>query len=510
MITNLLSTKSLLRQFLAFNLFVFLILGFFTFLYLLAIEPELINKKSKKHQNIIENIKLNLTNQKIKLDANNLENYLYRSNFILDEVDQIRFFNINKEILVDSSAIDINKRSLFITERIETLGINETLNQDQNEIKKNNIAKSVSPFLKDINSKLNQKFYISSENKNNNLIIHTSSIINYEKDNVIITISEISNEISIAVQERKNFVLRSVLIAAIVIMIFSLFLNNYIIKPIRSLNFFAKQISFDNPNSLNQIGIEFNKRDDEIGNLSNSLSDMTNKLYQRIELAERFASDLTHEIRNPLASLKGASDLLNLTKDEKQKVKLLKVLSNDVERIERLITDYSQVLKDEASQSRAVAKNFDLVRLIESIIEDFNLDTINQKKNIKFIFENQNKINKATIFGIESRIEQVIANLLDNSVSFSPTDSKITIDLYFDKNSYKILIKDQGPGFDENNLDKVFERFYSDRPDDQEGSHSGLGLNIVKNIIDSHKGFIKVYNKLNGEGAVVDITLPAV
>ena len=510
MITNLLSTKSLLRQFLAFNLFVFLILGFFTFLYLLAIEPELINKKSKKHQNIIENIKLNLTNQKIKLDANNLENYLYRSNFILDEVDQIRFFNINKQILVDSSAIDINKRSLFITERIETLGINETLNQDQNEIKKNNITKSVSPFLKDINSKLNQKFYISSENKNNNLIIHTSSIINSEKDNVIITISEISNEISIAVQERKNFVLRSVLIAAIVIMIFSLFLNNYIIKPIRSLNFFAKQISFDNPNSLNQIGIEFNKRDDEIGNLSNSLSDMTNKLYQRIELAERFASDLTHEIRNPLASLKGASDLLNLTKDEKQKVKLLKVLSNDVERIERLITYYSQVLKDEASQSRAVAKNFDLVRLIESIIEDFNLDTINQKKNIKFIFDNQNKINKATIFGIESRIEQVIANLLDNSVSFSPIDSKITIDLYFDKNSYKILIKDQGPGFDENNLDKVFERFYSDRPDDQEGSHSGLGLNIVKNIIDSHKGFIKVYNKLNGEGAVVDITLPAV
>ena len=509
MITNLLSTKSLLRQFLAFNLFVFLILGFFTFLYLLAIEPELINKKSKKHQNIIENIKLNLTNQKIKLDTNNLENYLYRSNFILDEVDQIRFFNINKEIIVDSSVIDINKRSLFITERIETLGINETLNQDQNETKKKNLTKNVLPFLKDVNSKLNQKFYISSEIRNNNLIIHTSSIINSEKDNVIITISEISNEISIAVQERKNFVLRSVLIAAIVIMIFSLFLNNYIIKPIRSLNFFAKQISFDNPNSINQIGVEFNKRDDEIGNLSNSLSDMTNKLYQRIEMAERFASDLTHEIRNPLASLKGASDLLNLTKDEKQKVKLLKVLSNDVERIERLITDYSQVLKDEASQSRAVAKNFDLVRLIESIIEDFNLDPINQKKNIKFIFDNQNKIKKATIFGIESRIEQVIANLLDNSVSFSPTDSKITIDLYFDKNSYKILIKDQGPGFDENNLDKVFERFYSDRPDDQEGSHSGLGLNIVKNIIDSHKGFIKVYNKLNGEGAIVDITLPS-
>ncbi len=510
MITNLLSTRSLLRQFLAFNLFVFLILGFFTFLYLLAIEPELINRKSKKHQNIIENIKLNLINLKTKPDEDNLVNFLYKSNFILDEVDQIRFFDLNKKIIVDSSFIDINKRSLFTTERIETLGINETFNQDQSKSILKNINTDTLPFLKDINLKLNQKFFIASENKNNNLIIHTSSVINFSDKSIIITISEISNEIIIAVEERKNFVLRSVLIAAIVIMIFSLFLNNYIIKPIRSLNFFAKQISYDNPKSISKLGIEFNKRDDEIGNLSNSLSDMTNKLYQRIELAERFASDLTHEIRNPLASLKGASDLLNLTKDERQKVKLLKVLSNDVERIERLITDYSQVLKDEASQSRAVAKNFDIVSLIESIIEDFNLDTINQKKKIRFVFENQINTKKAVIFGIESRIEQVIANLLDNSVSFSPLNSLITINLFEDKNNYRILIADQGPGFDENNLDKVFERFYSDRPDDQDGSHSGLGLNIVKNIIDSHKGVIKVYNKLDSEGAIVDITLPAV
>ena len=165
MITNLLSTKSLLRQFLAFNLFVFLILGFFTFLYLLAIEPELINKKSKKHQNIIENIKSNLINLKIKPDENNLENFLYKSNFILDEVDQIRFFNINKEIIVDSSDIDINKRSLFITERIETLGINETLNVNQNRAKLKNITTDTLPFLKDINLKLNQNFFISSEKK---------------------------------------------------------------------------------------------------------------------------------------------------------------------------------------------------------------------------------------------------------------------------------------------------------------------------------------------------------
>ncbi len=509
MITNLLSTKSLLRQFLAFNLFIFLILGFFTFLYLLAIEPELINKKSKKHQNIIQNINLNLANQKIEADQNNLKNFLYRSSFILDEIDQIRFFNIDKGLIIDSSLIDIDRKSFFVTERIETLGINEQINKANEKENSKNTLTTPLPFLSEINPKLEQKFYVFSENKNNNLIIHTSSILNLSDKNIIITISEISNEITIAVQERKNFVLRSVLIAGIVIMIFSFFLNNYIIRPIRSLNFFAKQISYDNPKSKSQIGLEFDQRQDEIGNLSKSLNDMTNKLYQRIELAERFASDLTHEIRNPLASLKGASDLLNQTKDEKQKLKLLKILSNDVERIERLITDYSQVLKDEATQSRAIAKNFNLIDLIESIIEDFDLDATNQRKNIKFHFDTRN-LKKAIIFGIESRIEQVIANLLDNSVSFSPENSLITVSLFLEKNNFKVLIKDQGPGFDENNLEKVFERFYSDRPNDQEGSHSGLGLNIVKNIIDSHKGTIKVYNNLDNKGAIVDITLPSV
>ena len=144
--------------------------------------------------------------------------------------------------------------------------------------------------------------------------------------------------------------------------------------------------------------------------------------------------------------------------------------------------------------------------LILSIPHNFALSNL-ENLIVLLVF---NKINKAIIFGIESRIDQVIANLLDNSVSFSPSNAVITINLFMDKNTYKILIKDQGPGFDENNLDKVFERFYSDRPDDREGSHSGLGLNIVKNIIDSHKGLIKVYNKLDGDGAVVDITLPSV
>ena len=203
MITNLLSTRSLLKQFLTFNFFVFLVLGFFTFVYLLAIEPELINRKSKKHQNIIENINLNLKNQNIDSDENTLKNFLFRSKFILDEVDQIRFFKMNKDILVDSSIIDIDRTSLFVTERIEALGINEKLKQ-QEENKNFNIVSEVEySFLDEVNSNVDQKFFISSESVNNNLVIHTSSILKLTDNNIIITVSEISNEISLAVQERK-------------------------------------------------------------------------------------------------------------------------------------------------------------------------------------------------------------------------------------------------------------------------------------------------------------------
>jgi two-component system sensor histidine kinase ChvG len=213
----------------------------------------------------------------------------------------------------------------------------------------------------------------------------------------------------LAVEERKNFVLRSVIVVAIVISIFSLFLNAYIIKPIRLLNIFANDTSPEKKNMSLVHKIE--TRTDEIGNLSRSLNEMTSKLYNRIDLAERFASDLTHEIRNPLASLKGASELLNNTNDNTKREKLLKIVSNDVDRIERLITDYSQVLKDEASQSRSVTKDFDLVPVIESVIEDFNTDIKTMDKNISIRFENLLEKNKAIIFGIESRIEQVIANV---------------------------------------------------------------------------------------------------
>ena len=188
--------------------------------------------------------------------------------------------------------------------------------------------------------------------------------------------------------------------------------------------------------------------------------------------------------------------------------KLLKIINHDVERIERLITDYSQMLKDEASWSREQMNKVNLMEIINSVVDDFRQDLKNQNKNIQInIKEKIISKNGYYILGIENRLEQVIANLLDNSVSFSEDNKKIEIEVEEISNNLVLLIKDQGPGFSETSPQKIFKRFYSNRPKSF-GKHSGLGLNIVKNIVELHKGTISASNRPNKQGAQVEVLLP--
>ena len=233
---------------------------------------------------------------------------------------------------------------------------------------------------------------------------------------------------------------------------------------------------------------------------------MTEDLYKRINIAETFSSDLAHEIRNPLTSLKGASEVLETSKDSEKRKKLIKIISHDVERIERLITDYSQMLKDEASFSREKMKKIDLSNVVNSVVEDFNNDLFNQNKNIKININYSNP--NLAVLGVESKLEQVLANLLDNAVSFSPSNSKINVICGIKKKNVQLIIEDEGPGFNENNMGKVFDRFYSNRPE-KFGEHSGLGLNIVKNIVELHGGSIFASNHPdNKKGATIEVLLP--
>ena len=235
---------------------------------------------------------------------------------------------------------------------------------------------------------------------------------------------------------------------------------------------------------------------------------MTLELQKRISHAENFSTDLVHEIRNPLASLKSASEILQDTNDIDQRTKLINILSHDVQRIERLITDYSQMLKDEVALSKEKIKKIDIEPIIKSVVDDFN-NIYKLKRGINISYENDGR-EKYFIYGIENRIEQIIANLLDNAVSFSKNNGEVKVKVSkLNNNKVVINILDQGQGFKESDTNKIFRRFYSNRPD-KFGQHSGLGLNIVKNLVDLHSATIKASNRIEQKGACMEIIFPKV
>tara|TARA_A100001015_G_C14977997_1_gene708164 strand:+ start:588 stop:1451 length:864 start_codon:yes stop_codon:yes gene_type:complete len=283
------------------------------------------------------------------------------------------------------------------------------------------------------------------------------------------------------------------------------FLNKYILKPIGLLVRYTDSIKSKSDQPIN-IDKFFTRRD-EIGKLIQSINEMTIELQKRTNRAENFSMDLAHEIRNPLASLKGASELIDKA-SENNREKLFKIINHDVERIDRLITDYSQMLKDEASLVREKMVKINLNSIIINVVDDFKQTLISQNKNIDINIENKIKKNNNYILGIENRIEQVIANLLDNAISFSKDKDQILIEiLEKNKKECSIFIKDEGPGFKEKNVQNIFKRFYSNRPS-KFGEHSGLGLNIVKNIIELHNGKIVASNRRDKKGAQIEVRLP--
>ena len=321
-----------------------------------------------------------------------------------------------------------------------------------------------------------------------------------------LVITENANDIKAAIDERKSFVVRTAFAVGIVILIFSFVLNRYFLKPIKNLVNYTNTIK--NKNSVTTNIERLKLRNDELGLLSNSLDDMTLELQKRISHAENFSTDLVHEIRNPLASLKSASEILNDTNDIDQRIKLIGILSHDIQRIERLITDYSQILKDEVALSKEKIRKIDVEPIIKSVVDDFN-NIYKLKRGIKISYENDKK-NKYCINGIENRIEQIIANLLDNAISFSE-DNKDVLVKVSKSNDNKVIIKilDQGQGFKEKDTNKIFKRFYSNRPD-KFGQHSGLGLNIVKNLVDLHNATIKASNRSDQRGASIEIIFPKI
>ena len=509
--SNFFSSSSILKKFLVFNLIIFLFLGIWTYLYLSATKPNLIKTRSNQHAKIINNTTDHINRLNIEFTKENATEFLLSTRFLFQNLDRVQLYDLNSNLLADTDTLDLAQDIFVISQDVQETSIDaseENVDAAEATKKKESLTFSTHNYVKAyVEKNINEKLIIS-ETINNNFYVMTINLVKSNNQNKgYIVVSEIANDILIAVEERKNFILRTVFLVALVILIFSVFLNKYILKPIRALVLYTKAIK-EKDEKIDKHEKYF-LRKDEIGQLSRSLNEMTEDLYKRIDIAETFSSDLAHEIRNPLTSLKGASEVLENTSDSEKRKKLIKVISHDVERIERLITDYSQMLKDEASLSRAKMTKIDLSSVINSVVEDFNSDLLNSKKNIKININNSNlNGSKLNVLGVESKLEQIVANLLDNAVSFSPSNSKISVLCNIKKKDAQLIIEDEGPGFNEKNIDKIFNRFYSNRPE-KFGEHSGLGLNIVKNIVELHKGSILASNQFdNKKGARIEVLLP--
>ena len=510
MFNALLKNLSILKKFLFVNLVLFIIIGTFTVIYLNNVQPNLIKTKSVNHIQVVNNTINHLDRLKIKFNNEDIRKFLFSTRFLFQNLNRVIFFDINFNIIGDTDTLDLDPRSF--SQGIDEIKL-EIINQKNLEEKNNNenINKKKKTSLKDTlyNYSISKDFgkpYTYVQDNYNQFLLTTVKNINITGKNIgFIMITESANDIKSAINERKTFVVRTAIIVVLVILIFSIILNRYFLKPIKNLVDYTKIIKMKSKKKTN-INLLKN-RNDELGTLSASLDDMTNNLQKRIQNAENFSTDLVHEIRNPLASLKSATEILNETNDKLERLKLLNILDHDIQRIERLITDYSQMLKDEVALSNEKMNLIDLKLIVSSVVDDFN-SIYENKRGIKIELVNDETLKDYKIYGIENRIEQIIANLLDNSISFSNNNKKILVQLNKDKNKNIILkVIDEGQGFKEKDTGKIFNRFYSNRPE-KFGEHSGLGLNIVKNLVDLHGGTIKASNNLNQIGANVEILFP--
>lgn len=281
-------------------------------------------------------------------------------------------------------------------------------------------------------------------------------------------------------------------IAAAVMIVLSLLLASTIAGPVRRLADSAERVR---RRIKSRVEIpDFSSRSDEIGHLSQALRDMTGALYKRIDDIERFAADVSHELKNPLTSMRSAVETLPLAKSDDSRNRLLAVIEHDVRRLDRLISDISDASRLDAELQRQDAEPVDIRRLLETLTSVANETRQGSDVKVETRFDG-NPSDSFSVPGHDSRLGQVIANLLANAQSFSQTGSKVRVICRRRRREVEILIDDDGPGIRPGALEKVFERFYTDRPHQGFGQNSGLGLSISKQIIEAHGGKIWAENR---------------
>ncbi|TCU35938.1 sensor histidine kinase [Rhizobium azibense] len=333
----------------------------------------------------------------------------------------------------------------------------------------------------------------------------------------VLLLSTQAGDIDNIVHAERLAIMRVFGVATLVNVLLSLVLSSTIANPLRRLS--AAAIRVRRGAKEREEIPDFSARQDEIGNLSIALREMTTALYDRIDAIESFAADVSHELKNPLTSLRSAVETLPLAKSDDSKRRLMDVIQHDVRRLDRLISDISDASRLDAELARVDARSVDLELFLSDLVEvSRQIRHKNKEVQIELAIERRPGVKtRFVVNGHDLRIGQIITNLIENARSFVPDEGgKITVRLFRTRSRCIVYIEDNGPGIQAENIDRIFERFYTDRPESEGfGQNSGLGLSISRQIAEAHGGSLRAENIIDAEtaevlGARFILALPAV
>lgn len=298
-------------------------------------------------------------------------------------------------------------------------------------------------------------------------------------------------------------IFRLFVLAFAVTVLLSFFMVRAIVAPLNRLSTAAVNIRTSG-GRLRRIPDE-TKRHDEIGALSGALMKMTDTLWERLDATERFAADVSHEIKNPLSSMRSALETIDYISDPAKKQKLMTIVHDDVLRLDRLITDISNLSRLDAELSREIFEPVDIYKLLSSSVEVYNLGEAATKRGIKFILNwDENTPKDIYVLGMETRLAQVFYNLIGNAISFSPDNGRIVVAGKLQNKSLILTFEDEGKGIPPGDEEKLFRRFYCERPQNEQfGHHSGLGLSISEKVVTGLNGTIYARNRTDASGKIL-------
>ncbi len=424
-----------------------------------------------------------------------------------------RYFSINNELLIDSRDLAISQVVVVDTmpKKLDLKDFWQIINsevgalldkiqkRDDLEIYReveDETAADYPEILSALEGDVSSK--VRKLSKDSDIITVAVPVQRFRRVLGALMLSADTRDIYTTVQDVRLTIIKFFFVSLFITLLMSIFLAKTIVRPVLRLAHSADNISLGGKSYIPDLS----SRNDEIGDLSRSLKEMTKTLATQMDGVASFAADVSHELKNPITSLRSAIETLEYAKTEENRKKLRDIISDDVRRLDRLISDISDVSRLDAQMSHASMKKVNMTALLETLI-DIYLTT--QQKTLPHLHLDIKKRRFKTrdgnpapyfVMGLDGQLGQVIRNLLDNAISFSNQNSHIWVKLQRLNNMIEIVVEDEGVGIPQDKLDNIFDRFYSERPKGEAfGKHSGLGLSICKQVIDAHGGEIYAENR---------------